>query len=113
MKLDSCQYKYEPDNYLPKGFSCKEEARPGRIFCIFHDENYVKDHFVEYELEATKRFEEKVTESISENKPLDCIGYFLPAIEFAKYFPTTAVKEKKFFSTGLLYQNHILWRKLF
>jgi len=63
-------------------FSCSEEARTGSKFCIFHDENYVKDHYVEYNV--IKRFEEKVAESISKNKPLECIGYFIPPVEFAK-----------------------------
>jgi hypothetical protein len=48
----------------------KEEARTGSVFCIFHDENYAKDHFLEYEIEATKTFEEKV------NKRKSCL-YFL------------------------------------
>jgi len=56
----------------------------------------VKDHYVEYECEATKRFEEKVRESSSQNKPLKCIGYHLPTIEFAKYFSTTTLTEKSF-----------------
>jgi hypothetical protein len=42
---------------------CNEEARAGSTLCIFHDENYVKDHYVEYERKADKRFEEKVRES--------------------------------------------------
>ena len=78
-------------------FTCNEEARAGSALCIFHDENYVKDHYVEFEHEAAKRFEGKVRESFNENKPLECIGYYLPAIEFAKYFPpTTALTEKSF-----------------
>jgi uncharacterized protein YjbI with pentapeptide repeats len=72
-------------------FTCNEKARTGSSTrCIFHDENYVKDHYEEFEHEATKRFEEKVRESISENKPLECVGYYLPAIEFAKYFSNEA-----------------------
>jgi hypothetical protein len=58
--LATCQYKLEPEIYLPKGFSCNEDARTGSKYCIFHDEKYVKDHYAEYEREATKRFEEKV-----------------------------------------------------
>jgi hypothetical protein len=38
-----------------------------------------------------KTLEEKVNESVSENKPLECIGYFLPAIEFAKFLPTNSI----------------------
>jgi Pentapeptide repeats (9 copies) len=64
--------------------------------CIFHDEKYVKDHYVEYEREAIQRFEKKVTDSSSENKPLECIGYFIPPVEFAKYFSTTTLTEKGF-----------------
>ena len=56
----------------------------------------MKDHYEEFEHEATKRFEEKVRESISENRPLECIGYYLPTIKFAKYFSTTTLTEKSF-----------------
>jgi hypothetical protein len=60
---------------------------------------------VEYEGKATKRFEEKVSESLSENKPLICIGYYLPAIEFAKYFPTTTFTEKGSFSQPVYFNK--------
>jgi Pentapeptide repeats (9 copies) len=94
--LTTCQYKYDSE-YAPVNYEgCREEARTGSKLCIFHDENYVKDHFEEYKNKATKRFEKKVHESISENKPLECIGYFLPAIEFAKYFPYTTLTENGF-----------------
>jgi hypothetical protein len=91
----TCQYNYDSSLYPKYHFSCTEEARIDRSFCIFHDENYVKHHYVEFEHEAAKRFEEK--ESFNENKPLECIVYYLPAIRFAKYFPpTTALTEKSF-----------------
>ena len=91
-----CQYKHKHDRYWTKDFSCREEARTGSIFCIFHDEKYVKDNYEKFEREATKRFEDKVRYSSDNDEPLECIGYFLPAIEFAKYFPTTTVKEESF-----------------
>jgi hypothetical protein len=93
-----CQYKYKSKTeYRKLDFTCNEKVRTGSSTrCIFHDKNYVKDHYEEFEHEATKRFEEKIRESISENKPLECIGYYLPAIEFAKYFPTTTLTEKSF-----------------
>ncbi|HEU4443868.1 MAG TPA: hypothetical protein VFR94_04255 [Nitrososphaeraceae archaeon] len=53
---------------------------------------------MEFEREATKRFEKKVSESISDNKPLECVGYFLPTIEFRKYLPTTTFRGEKSFS---------------
>jgi uncharacterized protein YjbI with pentapeptide repeats len=93
------------DEYPQVYFICNEEARIGSKFCIFHDENYVEDHFVEYKLEASKRFEEKVNESISENKPLECIGYFLPAIEFTKYLPTNSTTNEKSFSQPVYFNK--------
>jgi hypothetical protein len=91
----TCQFEYKSD-YPQVDFSCKEEARIGSTLCIFHDQNYVKDRYVEYELKATKRFEEKVRERSSKNKPLKCIGYFLPAIEFNKYFSISFVRPVNF-----------------
>jgi Pentapeptide repeats (9 copies) len=94
-----CEYKYKSKKfeYPDVDFTCKEDPRTGSsTLCIFHDENYIKDNYEEFEHKATKRFEEKVKESSSDNKPLECIGYHLPSIEFAKYFPTTTTPEKSF-----------------
>ena len=60
--MNTCQYKYKSE-YPKMDSKCNEEARAGSTLCIFHDENYVKDHYVEYERKADKRFEEKVRES--------------------------------------------------
>jgi hypothetical protein len=65
--LAPCEYKYK--SAVPRiDFSCDEEARTDSKLCIFHDEKYVKDHYAEYEREATERFEKKVRDSSSENK---------------------------------------------
>jgi hypothetical protein len=118
--LATCQYKYNEFLEQKVDFTSNEEASTGSAFCIFHDENYVKDHYEEFEHEATKRFDEKVRESISDNKPLGCIGYHLPAIEFAKYFTTTTFTEKRFsqpvyfikakFCSSRHFKDGIYWR---
>jgi hypothetical protein len=92
-KLPQCQYKYEgtyPAEIKP---GCDEEINRYGKFCIFHD----KDHYAEHEQEATKRFEEKVLESLSQNKPLECFGYYLPDINFAEL-----LKGKRSFPQRLL-----------
>lgn len=58
----------------------------GSEFCIFHDSNYIKEHYDEYEVEAVKRLEKRIQISLSKKEPLQCIGYAIPSIEFAKYF---------------------------
>src|SRR5829696_2152424 len=80
VKLPLCQYRYE--TYFPKGikFACNEPAIANGKFCIFHD----KEHYTEYAQEATERFEQILSESVSDNKPLECFGYYLPGIDFAK-----------------------------
>jgi hypothetical protein len=85
--LPYCEYKYEPFYAPTIKFACNEPSITNGKFCIFHD----KDHYAEYEQEVTKRFEEIVSESISQNKPLECFGYYLPAINFRKL-----LKEKTF-----------------
>jgi hypothetical protein len=49
-------------------------------FWIFHDPN----HYAEHKEKAVKRFVEKVVESICQKQPLECIGYYLPAINFVE-----------------------------
>jgi hypothetical protein len=84
--LPKCQYRLV--TFPPEiEFDCNEESRTNSKFCIFHDKN----HYVEYEQDAVKRFEEKVLESVSKNKPLGCIDYLLPDIKFTKL-----IKEKNF-----------------
>jgi hypothetical protein len=100
--LASCQYNYNSSLYPKWHFSCNEEARTGRFFCIFHDENYVKNHYEEFEHEATKRFEEKIRESYSKNKPLECIGFHLPPYRVRIVFPYYNIYEGEFFSASLL-----------
>jgi hypothetical protein len=85
-KLPNCRYTYEADITSEVRFACREPCRINSEFCIFHD----KDHYAEHEQEATKRFEEKVLESISQNKSLECFGYYLPGINFAKVIDAVA-----------------------
>jgi uncharacterized protein YjbI with pentapeptide repeats len=82
----------------------------------FHD----KDHYTQYEQKATERFENKVKDSISDNKPLECVGYYLPAINFATllegksfaqsvYFSGSTFSEQSYFSEAkFLAEAHFL-----
>jgi len=79
--LPSCQYKYQSTRPPYIRFECDEESGIYGKFCIFHD----KDPYNEHEHEVANGFKDKVSKSISENKALLCIGYFLPYIDFAMY----------------------------
>ena len=63
-------------------------------FCIFHD----KDHYTDHEKEARKRLENILEESISENKPLECIGYYLPYIDCAKLLIQKTFSQQVYFN---------------
>jgi uncharacterized protein YjbI with pentapeptide repeats len=93
--LPQCQYKYERE-YPKIKFVCDVPSIPNSEFCIFHD----KDHYTEHEQEAARRFEEKVSESISENKPLKCIGYYLPEIKVQGVF-----RQPVYFNETRFYRN--------
>jgi uncharacterized protein YjbI with pentapeptide repeats len=110
-ELATCQYKYDPEYAPVNDEGCIEEARTGSILCIFHDENYVKDHYAEYEHEAIQRFEEKVRESSSKNEPLECIGYFLPSIRFAKLFRENSFSQPVNFIKATFYGANFAYAK--
>ena len=78
-KLSTCQYRYESKYSSKTEFTCNGPNVTNSKSCIFHD----KENYAEYEKKATERLEEKVSKSINENKPLECIGYSLSAISFA------------------------------
>ncbi len=78
--MATCQYRYETLYPAEAMFTCNEPSVTNSESCIFHD----KDHYAEHEKEAINRFREKVRESISQNKPLECFGYYVPAINFAQ-----------------------------
>jgi uncharacterized protein YjbI with pentapeptide repeats len=82
-KLHICQYKFK-SRYVGSsgnpivGFPCTELTNGE--FCIYHD----KEQLAKNRQEVTEGFERKVSESISKNEPLECVGYYLPDIDFAK-----------------------------
>jgi hypothetical protein len=94
-KLDTCQYKYERDYPTEVRFRCKEPPIANSKLCIFHH----KEHSVIYEQEATKRFEEKVRESISQDNGLECFGYYLPVIiNFARLLEGKSFAQPVYFN---------------
>ena len=100
--MTECQYEYE--TYFSKihiKFACNEPTIPNSQFCFFHD----KDHYVEYEKEASKRFKEKVNESISQNKPLECIGYYMPDIDFAELLDGRSFAQPVYFHNAKFYRG--------
>jgi hypothetical protein len=88
---------------MQKYFRCNEKPRTDSSkFCIFHDEKYVEDYYPEYEHEAAERFEEKVRKSSSENISLECIGYFIPYVEFVK-LTEKAFSQPVYFNNATFY----------
>ena len=91
--MATCQYKYK-SNVEGILFSCDEPNVTNSKFCIFHDKNYFEGH----EQEAAKRFENKVKESINQNKPLICFGYYLPGIDFANLLEWKSFSQPVYFN---------------
>ena len=99
-KLPKCQYKYE-SGYPEIKFACDEPSTTNSKFCVFHD----KDHYAEHEREAAERFEEKVKESIFQNKPLECIGYYLPFFNFTNLLKERSFPQPVYFSKATFYEE--------
>lgn len=75
---------------LHAGYKCDEKAIEGKEFCIFHDNQF----HLTYPKEVNKRLEEKMEESIKNNKTLYCIGYNIPTVRIRKIFNQTVYFEK-------------------
>lgn len=76
---------------LPK-YECPHEAIPGRDYCIFHDEEYQRNH-PEIYVELERKFFEEIKEKVENNEPIICIGYTLPRVVL------DSEETKKFFGT--------------
>jgi uncharacterized protein YjbI with pentapeptide repeats len=63
---------YDPEERQEKLFICYEESLNDRPYCIFHS------GFNEDSETARKRFTERVHECMYNDKPLICIGFFIP-----------------------------------
>jgi hypothetical protein len=98
--LPACQYKYESESPRIR-FECNEPTITNGKFCFFHDE----DHYDEYEEDAANRFEEKLLESISENKSLLCIGYYLPNINFLQLLGEESLPQRAYFTKVTFYKG--------
>jgi hypothetical protein len=82
-------------------FDCNEPTIANSEFCIFHDE----EHYSEHKQEAVERFKEIVIESISKKEPLRCIGYYLPAINFAKLIEAKRFEQLVNFHNATFYEG--------
>lgn len=98
--MPRCQYSYEFD-LPPRKFECNEESIANSEFCIFHDPT----HHAEHGDSAAKRFEEKLMESIFENKPLECIGYHLPNLDFSKILKGLRFVQRAYFNRANFYES--------
>jgi rare lipoprotein A (peptidoglycan hydrolase) len=99
--LPTCEYKHGIDFPSTIRFECNEPSVTNSIFCIFHD----KDNYAEHEEKVTKRFRERVLESISQNKPLECVGYYLPYIHFAEWIKEKTFAQAVYFNKATFYQG--------
>jgi uncharacterized protein YjbI with pentapeptide repeats len=99
--MSTCRYTYHSD-YQGINFSCNEESRTkDDSYCIFHD----KDHASDSRIEAIEKFHTKVLESISRQKPLECIGYFLPHFKFAELITDNEFSQPLFFNNATFYEE--------
>jgi uncharacterized protein YjbI with pentapeptide repeats len=99
--LSTCSYTYHSDDQRIN-FSCPEESRTeDSLYCIFHD----KDHYSESKDQAIERFIRKVLESISQQKPLECIGYFLPRVRFAEVVMNNEFAQPVYFNEATFYEE--------
>jgi uncharacterized protein YjbI with pentapeptide repeats len=80
--LPRCQYQYKSrtvgSSGNPTTWPQCTELTDGK-FCIFQD----KEDLESNKQEVTKRFEKKVLDNLSNKEPLDCVGYYIPDIDFA------------------------------
>jgi hypothetical protein len=46
--------------------------------CLFHNKNHLEDNYEEHKKELLEKLKYEINQSISNNKPLFCIGFYLP-----------------------------------
>jgi uncharacterized protein YjbI with pentapeptide repeats len=102
--LPRCQYQYKSrtvgSSGVPSRWPRCVELTNGR-FCIFRD----KEHLEENKQKVTKRFEKKVRDSLFEEKPLDCVGFYLPHIDFAKLLRRKTFSQAVIFIDATFYEG--------
>jgi hypothetical protein len=81
--LAKCQFttKYwEYESQVLVDYKCPDDEETlGSGCCIYHDENFLQDdNHPENKQKALTRLNNKITESVSNDKPLYCIGYHFP-----------------------------------
>ena len=82
--LERCEYQTVDPYDDTIEFDCQEEALEGSALCIFHDENYwTQSQNVNHIL---KRLDERIDECLSNDRPLECIGYHFPNMKISKDF---------------------------
>ncbi len=68
-------------------FQCDQEACENKDVCLFHDDAYLKDNnHPENKDKVIQKLYDRIYDSLFYNKPLFCIGYFLPDIRINKKF---------------------------
>jgi uncharacterized protein YoaH (UPF0181 family) len=99
--LPNCLYDYESDYPIRISFACKEQPPINREYCIFND----RDHHAEHQQEAVERLEEIVSECVSQSKPVECIGYYLLHINFARLLKENTFAQPFYFSKETFYEG--------
>jgi hypothetical protein len=94
-----CNYNrdyYDYQTEKDEKFQCDQESLEGKDFCLFHNENYLKDHLhPENKENVIEKLRERIKNSERNKMPLKCIGYYLPDIVLNKEF-----NQKVYFNYG-------------
>jgi pentapeptide repeat protein len=94
--LAKCQFTTKYYDYERKSridYNCPDhEETLGSGLCIFHDENYLKEHkdiYKEHENKVRDKLMVKVRNSVDKKETLHCIGYHLPDNTIKETFTTS------------------------
>jgi uncharacterized protein YjbI with pentapeptide repeats len=78
-------YNYQIDKW--EIYNCDQEPLSNNKLCLFHDEQYLKDcNNPKNKENVIRKLDEKINNSILNNVPLVCIGYYIPEIKINKEF---------------------------
>ncbi len=83
MAVSTCTFRINFINQLEEFdiFQCDQEHLEGKNLCLFHDEDYLKDDINHKNKDIViGKLNGRIDESNANNKPLYCIGYYLPDI---------------------------------
>src|SRR5918912_3858405 len=90
-QLAKCQFTteyWDHERRIPVNYECSEDNEILESgLCILHDKNYLQDqvHHEDQEQKVIQKLKDIVSDSIFYDKPLLCIGCYLPNIDFNQF----------------------------